>query len=272
MKKNREIEDILNQCLEQLGEGDDIEKCLKRYPDQAHELEPMLRMAHMARETSAISPRREFKERARYEFRTAVHEVSSQEKRPLFGIKKRFITAVVSLSVVLVLGCGTVVMASNSMPNNPLYAVKIASEEMQYVFTPSDIDKAKVCVMQVDRRVDEIVYLADAGDAEQIEFATERLDRCLDKLEGIAQAKEVVVMSDGVYGTSTADSDNAIDKEQPEIDELSELKVTVVYHAASNQSALIRKLIDAPEAVKPALHQAITVSTAGYGRTLISLD
>jgi hypothetical protein len=274
MKKNGEIENIFNHCLERMDRGDSIEQCLDSYPEQAAELGPMLWMAQTAKETSAISPRWEFRERARYEFRAALQEGSLKNKRPLFGIKKRFITAVVSLSVVLVLGCGTVVMASNSMPDNPLYVVKLASEEVQMVLTPSDIDKAKVCVMQADRRVDEIVYLAERGDVQQVEVAADRLDKCLETLGGIAQTKGTqAVQEEVVPEVYEAMPDDMADEDWSGDDaDLSELKITVVYHAASNQSALIRKLIDAPDSVKPALHRAITVSTMGYEHTLTSLD
>ena len=37
--------DVLNTCLELLGQGSTIEACLERFPDAASELEPMLLIA-----------------------------------------------------------------------------------------------------------------------------------------------------------------------------------------------------------------------------------
>ena len=274
MSRNREIESILESCLERLEKGDTIEQCLASFPAQAGELGPALRMAQMTREASSVSPRPDFRARARYEFHSALQEVVQKRKRPaIFGLKTRLATVMVALSIVLVFTCGTVVMASNSMPDNPLYVVKLASEEAQLVLTPSDVDKARVCVMQVDRRVDEIVYLADKGDAQKVDIAAARLDDRLEKLVEIARAEgaDVALLETGP-GVEKAADDHA-GRMLPAGDyEMDELRVTVVYHAASNQSALVRKLIDAPESVKPALHRAISVSTDGYGETINAIE
>lgn len=287
MKKNRELENIFDDCLGRLARGETLMQCLESHPGQAAQLEPLLRTVQAARETSAILPRPEFRARARYEFHSALQEAASKKRPSLFGLRTRLVTAMVALSIILVSGGGTVVMASSSMPDNPLYPVKLATEEVQLALTPSDIDKAKVCVMQADRRVDEIVYLADKGDARQVDVAAERLDECLETLVEIASPKEAeavaVVEKEAPPGALTlvpeaapaeeAAVDGATEKSALAGDgDFDEMKTIVVGNAASNQSALLRKLMDAPESVKPALHRAITVSTTGYGRVLTTFD
>ena len=286
MKKNREFENIFDGCLERLARGETLNQCLESHPEQAEQLEPLLQAAQAARETSAILPRPEFRARARYEFHSALQEAASKKRSSLFGLRTRLVTAMVALSIILVSGGGTVVMASSSMPDSPLYPVKLATEEVQLALTPSDIDKVKVCVMQADRRVDEIVYLADKGDARQVDVTAERLDECLETLVEIASAEEAeaaAVEEEALPGALTAVPE-AAPAEEAAVDEateksalagggdLDELKTTVVGHAASNQSALLRKLMDAPESVKPALHRAITVSTTGYEQVLTTFD
>ena len=285
MKKNRELENIFDDCLERLARGETLKQCLESHPEQAEQLEPLLRAAQAARETSAILPRPEFRARARYEFHSALQEAASKKRPSLFGLRTRLVTAMVALSIILVSGGGTVVMASSSMPDSPLYPVKLATEEVQLVLTPSDIDKVKVCVMQADRRVDEIVYLADKGDAQQVDVTAERLDECLETLVEIAsieEAEAAAVEGEALPGALTV-APEAAPAEEAAVDEateksalaggdLDELKTTVVGHAASNQSALLRKLMDAPESVKPALHRAITVSTTGYEQVLTTFD
>ena len=279
MNKNREFENIFDDCLERLARGDTLMQCLESHPEQAEQLEPLLRTAQMARETSAILPHPEFRARARSEFHSALQEAVSKKRPSLFGLRTRLVTAMVALSIILVSGGGTVVMASSSMPDNPLYPLKLASEEVQMVLTPSDIDKAEVCFMQADRRVDEIVYLADKGDAQQVDVAAERLDECLETLVEIASPEEAEVVEEEALPrvltvpTEEASVDGATEESVLTGDgDLNEMKTTVVCHAASNQSALLRKLMDAPESVKPALHRAITVSTIGYGRVLTIFD
>jgi len=279
MNKNREFENIFDDCLERLARGDTLMQCLESHPEQAEQLEPLLRMAQTARETSAILPHPDFRARARYEFHSALQEAVSKKRPSLFGLRTRLVTAMVALSIILVSGGGTVVMASSSMPDDPLYPLKLASEEVQLALTPSDIDKAEVCFMQADRRVDEIVYLADKGDAQQVDVAAERLDECLETLVEIASPEEAEVVEEEALPrvltapTEEAAVDGATEESVLTGDgDLDELKTTVVCHAANNQSALLRKLMDAPESVKPALHRAITVSTIGYGRVLTIFD
>ena len=83
MKKSSEFENILDECLERLIKGETVEQCLESYPEQALELEPLLRTAQATREASAIAPRAEFRARARYEFTSALHAGVSK-KKPLF--------------------------------------------------------------------------------------------------------------------------------------------------------------------------------------------
>ncbi|MDD4986187.1 MAG: DUF5667 domain-containing protein, partial [Dehalococcoidales bacterium] len=203
MNNNREFDNIFDDCLERLARGETVMHCLEIYPEQAEQLEPLLRTAQVASETLAILPRPEFRARARYEFQSVLQEVTTKKRLSLFNLRTRLVTAVVATSIILVSGGGTVVMASGSMPDTPLYQVKLASEEMQLALTPSDSDKAEVCVMQASRRVDEIVYLADKGDADQVEAIAERLDECLGTLLEIASAEKaeaVAVEGDAIPG------------------------------------------------------------------------
>ena len=50
---NRNFEDILNECLERLGNGESLESCLKIYPDEAERLAPMLKIAQATRRAAA---------------------------------------------------------------------------------------------------------------------------------------------------------------------------------------------------------------------------
>ncbi len=57
MKKGKRFDNVLNECLERLLKGETIEQCLQSYPEQAAELEPLLRTALAAKRVSAIQPR-----------------------------------------------------------------------------------------------------------------------------------------------------------------------------------------------------------------------
>ena len=188
IKKSNDLENILDECLERLIRGETVGQCLESYPEQALELEPLLRTAQVARKASAITPRAEFKARARYEFRSVLHDELSQQTRPVSIFKRGWVVALMVVGIVMVSGGGTALAAGNSMPDSPLYPVKLATEQIQLALTPSDVGKAELCAALADRRVVEIIYLADKGDAQQMETVTQRLDERLTTLASLVSS------------------------------------------------------------------------------------
>jgi len=81
MKKPREFDNILDELLERLVQGESIEACLAQYPEHAAELEPLLRTALNTLQATDIKPRPEFRQRASYEFQTAIREMPVKERR-----------------------------------------------------------------------------------------------------------------------------------------------------------------------------------------------
>jgi hypothetical protein len=219
MKKDKEFDNILDECLERIVlKGETLEQCLKRYPEQADELKPLLETVLAVKEASAVEPRPDFKARARYQFRSALGEKAAPKRRPFFGWLPRWATALTIVLVVLLAGGGTVVAASNSMPDSILYPVKLATEEVRLAFTPSQLGKARLCSGFADERVVEIVYMAEKGDAEWVEATTERLD---DRLETLAvlvsDLEEAEDLKDGeaMLTAPSAGEEAAVPPEEP---------------------------------------------------------
>jgi outer membrane biosynthesis protein TonB len=187
MKKARNFDNILDECLERvLTKGETIEQCLKEHPEHANELEPLLRTALVAREASAIKPRPDFRERASYQFQAALREMESEKRHGLFGWQPRWATAVIVVIVILLAGSGTVVAAGNSLPDEPLYQVKLATEAVRLALTPASLDKAELYVELADKRVDEIVKMAEEGKVEPVERATDKLGEYLVAMSSLA--------------------------------------------------------------------------------------
>ncbi len=275
MKTNKEFDNILDECLERLlVGGKTIEQCLQSYPEQAAQLKPLLETALAVKKASAIQPRAEFKARARYQFHSALQEVASRRSRPFFGWLPRWATVLTIVLVLLLAGGGTVAAAAGSMPDSPLYPVKLATEEVQLVLTLSQIDKARLCAEFADRRVEEIIYMADKGDAHQVEVITERLDNRLAMLAVLASALEAeeAPMVLAPESTEEAGGDRGV---HAGANNRAQLRVTVAGNAANNQAALravLEELEEVPESVKAAMLRAIAVSEAGYQNALEALD
>jgi hypothetical protein len=283
--KNSEFENILNECLDRLAGGETLEQCLQSYPEQAAQLEPLLQMAQAVIKASAITPRAEFKARARYEFRSALQAEATKRRRSLFSLGRRWSVALMVVSILLLAGGGTAAAASDSMPDSPLYPVKLATEQVQLTLTPSDIGKARLCAVLADRRVAEIIYMADKGDAQRVELVTQRLDERLEMLAELASAEGEVEGEKGAPEVLMAPSAPvpAPAEEAPEeapADEgvsaegkrRAELRIIVGGCACNNPEALRAALKEAPPSAKPALRRAIFISEIGYDRALAALD
>jgi len=267
--KNSEFENILEECLERLVKGETLEQCLQRYPEQAAQLEPLLQTAQAVRKASAILPRSEFKARARYEFRSALQATATRRRLPLFGLRPRWAMALMIIAILLVAGGGTAAAASNSMPDSPLYPVKLATEQVRLTLTPSDMGKARLCATLCDRRVAEIICMANKGDARQVELVTQRLDKRLAILVSLLPAKEAGAPRVLAPMPEAMPSEEARDAP---VKGRAELR-TIVAGCAFNHPAALRVVLEtAPESAKPALRRAIYISVVGYERALAALD
>jgi hypothetical protein len=175
MKNMREFDDILNECIERIIKGATIDTCLADYPEQAAALEPLLRTAADTIKAAAITPRPEFRQRAGYEFQAALRNLKP-EKHGFFRWQARWVAVVSAVIVVLLAGGGTVAASSNSLPDQPLYAVKLATENVRLALTPSALGKASLYAEFADRRVDEIIKMAEKGKVAQVVKSTDRMN------------------------------------------------------------------------------------------------
>ena len=189
MKKSREFDNILDECLEQmLVQGETVEQCLGLFPEHADELRPLLEFALAANRATVIQPRPEFRDRARYEFGQLLSDTGQRKRRPFISWhwKPAWVATVAIFLVLIVAGGGTAAAASGSMPDETLYSVQLLTERVQLLFTFTALGKAEVYANMADKRVTEIVYLAEQGESGYIESATERLDSYLTEITALS--------------------------------------------------------------------------------------
>jgi len=277
MKESKEFINILDECLERLlVKGETVEQCLRSYPEQAAELEPLLQTALATQKASAIQPRPEFRAKARYQFRLALPEIGQRSRLPFFGWQPRWATVVAIVLILLLAGGSTVVAAGNSMPDNPLYQVKLTTEQVQLALTPSALGKAELYAKLADKRVTEIIYMANKGKPEQVERVTQRLNSYLARVAVLAMAekKEAGVLLAPPAPSATAPSEQARGGKDAHVQANGRAKLRVrLAGYATNHPARLRAVLEtAPESAKPALRRAIAASVAGYNKALEALD
>jgi hypothetical protein len=195
MSKVREFDNILNECLGRLIEGESIEACLSRYPQYAAELEPLLRTAQDTLKATDIKPRPEFRQRAGYQFQAAIRDMPAKGRRDFFIILKPSLATIITVVIVLLAGSGTVAASSNSLPDSPLYQVKLATEAVRLALEQSPLGKAELNAQFADERVDEIVRMVGKGDAELIEKATDRMNKHLVAVANLTATGEATAES-----------------------------------------------------------------------------
>jgi len=268
MKESKWFNNILDECLERLLSGETMEQCLQSYPEEAAKLKPLLQTALAIKEAATIQPRAEFRTRARYQFRSASQKIEPKRGYRLFGWQSRWATVVTIIVILLVLGSGTLVAAGNSMPDGGLYRVKLAIEQIRLTLTPSDLGKAELYARLADERVAEIVYLASKDDPHRIELVTQRLDTHLAMIASLAAAHTAESSALLAPPSAPARAGEETEDFQPQAVSQDKLR-TIVEHYAIDHPARLRAILEtAPESVKLALSQAISVSVTGYERVL----
>ena len=185
MGKEKEFNDILDECLDRLMfNGDTPEQCLADYPQYAEELKPLLEASLITGQISSIEPDREFKARARNEFFAVLTEAEEKRSRSLFrfGWQRRWAGVVAVIAVLLIATASTAAASMGSMPDDFLYPVKRATEQVQLAFTFTNLGKAEAYARMADRRVEEIIYMANENDIEEIEILASSLDSSLNNI------------------------------------------------------------------------------------------
>jgi hypothetical protein len=191
--------DIFNDCCERMLRGESLESCLSAYPQHAEKLEPLLRAAATVRDGAAcIQPRPEFQAQARMRLEGAfMYAVKHPrvEKKTGFNWTRSWALATTTILVLIVAAAGTTAAASQSLPDQPLYPVKMATEQAMLTFTLSDSGKAKINTDLAERRAEEIAQIAMQEDdkptqvaAAEIAAVTERMNTHLQNAEDYAAA------------------------------------------------------------------------------------
>ena len=208
MGNTKEFDNIFNGCLEHLLTGQEtIEQCLQRYPAYAAELEPLLRMVVLMHKVADVKPSDEFRVRARYQMQLKMARAGSPAKRPV-RVLPRWVIAACTAMLVFVLGSGTVLASQNVMPGNPLYAVKLTTENLQVRLAGSTGSKTEQYIAMANARISEMAWMVNNNKTQNLQAAAQRLNNYYSNIGELAMtgAAKTTFSSAAVPGGSMATS------------------------------------------------------------------
>jgi hypothetical protein len=168
---NRDIENILDRCLDLLQEGRTIEQCLHLYPEVADDLEPLLRVAGDLQQLPKAEPRPAALRTALLRVGTVLpsrsdvvqfSQDSGVRRRRRSPVRVAFQWAAAAAAVlVLTLGLGTA--SAHSVPGDFLYPLKLATERVAFALTTSPDRRAELRLSFADSRLEELIRTAQAN-------------------------------------------------------------------------------------------------------------
>jgi hypothetical protein len=199
--KQHRFESILDECLKAVGRGESLDSVLGRHPQWADELRPLLATAQRVRRTPVASPRLVAQQAGWQRFLGQAIALRRAHQRPAFALWRPLAVAA-SLVFVLSLGGGaTVYAASKSMPDDHLYAVKLATEEARLWFAFGENDRADVLLDQADTRLTEIGNQLEEGkhvDNNVLAAMRHRMDRAADIVDKPGAPADLVARADAL--------------------------------------------------------------------------
>ena len=161
--KHRQFESILDECLKALERGEPLEAVLASHPQWADELRPLLATALRVRREPVAKPRLAAQQAGWQRFMGQAVALRRSRQRPAFALWRPLAAAASLLLVLSFTGGATVYAASRSMPDDRLYALKLATEEARLWFAFDEGDRADILLNQTDTRLKEMSNQVEEG-------------------------------------------------------------------------------------------------------------
>jgi len=178
---NNELETVLDICLSQIEDGEsDIDECLALYPEQAAELEPLLKAATRLSRGREVVPDPAYKARTRAKL--SIYMQQNPQRKRVSPIFWRVAIGVMTMLIAF-LATGTS-FAQSALPGDQLYNWKLTSEN---VWRMTSSDQLGVDLTLSNRRVQEIVVVS--GNQARQQRALENYQKLLVKFNATKNEK-----------------------------------------------------------------------------------
>lgn len=270
------IEYIFEECLDAVLCGRaSADACLDKYPDQAVELAGLLKTALGIVHSAELEPSPGARMRVRYALNEKLSDMGrSPVNKPFWRIG--WANAVVTLVLSLSLGTGGLAFAAGgSMPGEMLYPLKTGMEQTLVNLIPGDDAKLKLYAAFNDRRVNEIMYLAGAGDSLAIAEVTSSLAANFSAaavIQGSAAGKSVDLLATPPGKETTAGIATKVPEDDRNMTSSNAIAIMLTDAESSQLASLANVPPGASPAVQLALEQAAAVIRDGYSSLLSDIE
>ncbi|MFN2152657.1 MAG: DUF5667 domain-containing protein [Anaerolineales bacterium] len=170
---NEKFYEALEDCLQALETGADIESVLKRYPQMADELRPILETSVQAQSLAVSSVPEDAARRGRARVLGHAAGMSApvrRSRRSIFSFPR--LAASLALALIFILsGTGLVRASNGALPGDNLYPVKRTWEDMRLLLAINPTGREELEDEFEQERLYEVDELLGEGRHETIKFA-----------------------------------------------------------------------------------------------------
>jgi hypothetical protein len=167
--------EALENCLQAIEQGADVETVLLRYPDLADELRPILEASAAAKSMAAPAPSAQAVRRNRAKVLQQAAQMREEKvrssQRIWFVSLRRIAVTLAVVTVLFVSGTGLVGASSNTLPGDNLYPVKRTWEGIRLLLTFSPGQRDGLEIEHENERLQEVQELLTEGRSEEVDFS-----------------------------------------------------------------------------------------------------
>lgn len=234
--KERRLAEALAASLDALRDGSaTVADCLRRYPDLAAELEPLLQTSERLAVLTQVQPPEATRLAARHAFLDAAaarRRPVPIAPRPVVHRRGWLVFAPVGIAAMLFLAIAVPVLGSmdgGAVPGDWNYAFKRATERVRLALTVDSSDRRLLRIEFAQRRLNEIEKLSNNGrvDGHSRQVAALLKDYTADVNQATA----------GLPPSAVQQSNNLVDQAKPVLDQLQSVPADASVKSAASDAA-----------------------------------
>jgi hypothetical protein len=169
---NRNLANILEECIRELQGGESLESLLERYPDQAHDLRPLLEAVVLASsgKKTEVAPVLLARNRKKVLDQAAGLRSGDRSRRSGPALWRRVLITACVIAILAMSGNGLLTASAHSLPGDTLYPLKLSVEATQLQLVNNPDQKKDLEQTFNLRRVAETKSLISIHREEDVEF------------------------------------------------------------------------------------------------------